>query len=412
MLVVTAFSCATVVDPGNPAEGTAIESGASDPVWDPRALPVFRLTLPDDWAAQLTALIPTEDEYCLDRQTIAGSLVYENPQSGDDESYEVTVRYRGHSALRGDNRYGFKLAFDDVDPDARFHDLKQVNLLGTEGDDTLLRERLAQSLMTTAGVPAPRVNHARLYINDEFQGIFPNAEEPDDQSFLDAHFDDASGHLYKIEGYCGGAADFEDKGDNPDRYDEQYTAKAGTLPEDAATDIIPFVQCVDGSTDAELATCLDTWTDLDEWITEMAVDAVLPDVDGLAGAGQNFLMYADPSTAKFIVYGWDKDQAFYTDSLVDSSIFSFQPSWNSPPELTLRIRTVWKTEFCGAVEGLLGDYEDLSSQSTELEEFLAPYIAGDPYLDETDWAYQVRTIRESIASHGPDVADQAAACSP
>lgn len=398
--------------PGRPAGGTAIEEGASDPVWDPRALPVFRLTLPSDWEAQLDALIPTDDEACDERKTIPGSLVYENPQSGESESYEVTVRYRGHSALDPGNRFGFKIAFDDADPSARFHDLKQVNLLGTEGDDSLLRERLAQSLMQAAEVPAPRVNHARLYVNEEFRGIFPNSEEPDDQAFLDAHFDDPSGHLYKIEGYCGGTADFADKGDNWERYDELYAARAGTLPEDAASDIIPFVQCVDGASESELAACLDTWIDLDEWIREMAVDAILPDVDGLAGAGQNFLMYADPSQGRFVVYSWDKDQSFYTDSLVDDSIFSFHPDWNEPPDLTMAIRSGWSGPFCAEVEARLPDFEALADDARALEEFLAPYMADDPYLDESDWAWQVGSIRNAIAERSATVGAQASECAP
>lgn len=412
MLLFLVWSCA---DPGAPLTGTAIEVGASDPVWDPRALPVFRLSLDAAWEARLAELIPGEDDdECAPRETIPGSLVYENPQSGESESYEVTVRYRGHSALKGDGRFGFKIAFDAADSEARFHDLKRVNLLGTEGDDSLLRERLAQSLMGTAGVPAPRVNHARLYINEEFQGIFPNSEEADDQSFLDAHFVDASGHLYKSEGYCGGAGDFADEGGDWEDYEEKYDAHAGTDPDDVLEDLIPFVQCVNDSTDAKLAECMATYTDLDEWLAEMAVDAVLPDVDGLAGAGQNFMLYADPSTARFVVYSWDKDQAFYTDSLNEgNTIFNFYPTWrDEAPKLAVRLRSVWREDYCSTIESLLDDYEALATQATDLEGFLAPYIADDPYFTDKAWASHVQSIRDAIALRGPEVAAQAEECDP
>lgn len=396
------------VDPED-VVGGAVESGANDPVWDPASLPVFRLTLPEDWESQLTALIPTDD--CADRETIVGSLDYENPQSGETESYpDIGVRYRGHSALSEGQRFGLKLIFNATDDAARFHEMQHVNLLGSEGDYTLLRERVAQLLMAEEGVPAPRVNHTRVYVNGEFQGIFPIAEEPDDQPFLDAHFDEPDGHLYKVEGYCGGMADFEDKGDDFDDYDKKYEAKAGTLPEDSEADLIPMIKCATGPA-AELEACLPGWVNVDEWLTEMAVDAVLPDVDGLAGAGQNFMIYA-PTAAPMVVYAWDKDQSFYTDSLESSSIFDFHPPWGESPVLTQTMRVTWKEDYCARVTTAANDSLALDATVADLSALLEPYVASDAYLMEKDWASQVGSLRSVLAARAAEAKEEAALCSP
>ena len=378
--------CEPVVPP-------ALEIGAEDPVWDPASLPIFRLTLPADWEAQLTAIIPTDS--CAERGTILGSLDYENPQSGETEAYsDVAFRYRGHTALDDpEKRFGLKLLFDTVDPDQRFHEMQNVNLLGSEGDDSLLRERTAQLLMDRLGVPAPRLNHGRVYVNDAFQGLFPIAEEPDDQAFLDAHFDDPSGHLYKVEGYCGGQADFLYESEDTGDYDTMYEAKAGTLPEDVLADLLPMIRCASGLS-GDLATCLP--------------DSV--DVDGLAGAGQNFMIYADPASLRLVVYPWDKDQAFRTTDLASSSIFDFHPPWATPPPVTLSMRQLWSAEYCDLVDRAADEALDLDETVGALAAFLEPYAAEDAYLIEHDWAAQVADLRATLADRAAEAKAEADVC--
>lgn len=391
-------------------QGKAVEVGADDPVWDPQSLPIYKLTLPSDWEAQLTAAIPTDE--CADRASILGQLDYANPQSGKSEHYtDVGVRYRGHSALSEGQRFGFKLLFDAPDPDARFHDEKHINLLGTEGDFSLLHERLALGLMDSMGVPAGKVIHSRVYVNDAFLGIFPVSQEPDDQAFVDDHFEKEGGHLYKVAGYCGGSGDFEYKSADAGDYDEKYVAKAGTLPEDATSDLIPLLQCAAGN-DAALQTCLPTHIDVEEWLTEMAVDAVLPDIDGLAGAGQNFMLYHDPVTSTFVVYPYDKDQSFYTSSLESDSIFDFHPPWAEPSTLSLRMRELWKADYCARVDETVDAYAKIPAKVDDLIEFLRPYMATDPYIDPHSWEAQAADIKAIVPSHGAEVRDQAEACAP
>jgi hypothetical protein len=405
------------VDPGAPLDGTALESGADDPLWDLDTLPIFRLSLPSDWAAQMEALIPGDGEWCEPRQTIRGSLDFENPQSGQSEHYDdVDVRYRGHSALTAGQRWGIKLAFDNVDADARFHELKHVNLQGTEGDASLMREFIALRWHRQAGVPAPRVGHARVYINDEYQGVFPNSEEADDQAFLDHHFDDASGHLYKSEGYCGGGADFEYRDDDPDSYDQRYEPKAGTVTDDLAEDMVPFLVCLGaaGSDVDAVHACAEQWIDVDEWLAEMAVDALMPDVDGLAGAGQNVMFYSDPSTKKFVAYPWDKDQAYSTDNLETPDIFTFHPPWQDPPVFTTQLRQARADDYCATLSALAGDHTP-SALAAEIEErraFLSPYMRTDPYFEGQQWDSYATGLDDDYASHHDDVASQAEDCNP
>lgn len=417
LALVLALPACDPVDPGAPTDGAALGSGADDPLWDPASLPVFRLSLPEDWSAQMEALIPGDGEECEERTYIRGSLDFENPQSGSTESYgDVDVRYRGHSALSTGLRWGFKLAFDKVDAEARFHEMKHLNLLGTEGDDSLLREVLALRWHRHAGVPAPRASHARLYVNDDYQGVFPLSEEPDDQAFLEHHFEDPTGHLYKSEGYCGGGADFEYRDEDPDSYDKRYEPKAGTTMEDMSEDLVPFLSCLGaaGSDLDAVDACAERWLDADEWLAEMAVDALMPDIDGLAGAGQNVMFYADPTSGRFVAYPWDKDQAFSTDNLETSDIFTFHPPWQDPPVFTTQLRGARAATFCEILADQAATHApaDLAAEVEERRAFLSPYMRGDPYFEGRQWDALATGLFEDYAAHHDDVAAQAEDCRP
>lgn len=386
-----------------------------DPVWDPTVVPVYRITFAEtDWEGALAALIP--DDSCDDRPYLVAEVDYENPRSGETEHADrVGVRYRGHSALSEGQRFGFKLSFNEAVDEGEFHGLHNVNLMGTEGDFSLMRERLAQQVGREAGVPAPRVSHARLYVNDTYLGVFPFPEEPDDDPYLDNHFEDTTGGLYKVDGYCGGAGDFVRYGDDPSRYVERFEPKADTTVEQLEADLFPLFDCA-AEPDDELRRCLPELIDVDEWITEIAVDVVLPDVDGLAGAGQNFLLYDDPADGRLVVYPWDKDQAFSTDNAVSRSIWSIHPAWAEPNALASRIRTVWAEEFCAEVlrVAALADPGTLEARAETLRELLREPMADDPWYaaEGRTWDWDVDSLVRDLSEHHDDAVAEATACSP
>lgn len=425
-MLLTAFlaACTSAGDDSSGGDAGASHSGdtgpivpgpATDAVWDGDFVPVYRISFPtEDWAAQLAALIPTDE--CADRGYLEAAVTYENPESGETETYpRVGVRYRGHSALREGQRFGFKFSFNEYDSAEEFHDLHNVNLMGTEGDFSLMRERLAQDIEREFGVPAPRVNHVQLYVNEVYQGVFPFPEEQDDDPYLDHHFADQTGGLYKVDGYCGGVADFESHGDDPSKYVDRYEPKADTTTAQLQADLFPLFACAAGS-DSALASCLPTLVDVPEWLTEIAIDTVLPDVDGLAGVGQNFMMYRDPTTGLLVVYPWDKDQSFSIANAVSRSIWDLHPAWGAPPELTTRLRTVWKDDYCAAVlrVAAVATPTEMASRAEALRTLLAAPMATDPWYAANDhtWKYDVDALVDDFAEHHDEVVAEATACTP
>ncbi len=390
-------------------------TGASDEVFPTEVMPVYRLQLEGDGEEALAAGF--EPTGCDEHAWVRGKLTYENPVSGEDEVYEdVGVRYRGHNIFveNGTERHGYKLSFDAFDEEGRFHGLKKINLLGTEGDPSLLRERLATELMREAGVPAPRVTHARLYLDGAYMGVFPNSEESDDRAFLDNALG-GEGHLYKVKGYCGERAELAYAGEEPDAYVSTYEPKAGTTPEDMRQDLIPFLTCASEPDDEAFRACIDGHLDRGEWLSEIAMDTILPDVDGMAGAGQNFLLHADDAGV-FRVVPWDKDQAFRPDLAHGgvASLFSLSPAWleGSTPALVDRLRKLYRRDYCdAALDALeLYDPEVLLPRIDSLEQTLLSGIKRDPFLDPAGWRGALDALRDVVRQRYDDALAEAKAC--
>jgi hypothetical protein len=387
---------------------------ADEPLWDPGGIPTFRLELPGDWEAALEeAFDPFE---CGDRAYLRGALRFENPATGEVEVWEdVGVRYRGHNVYEESalERRGFKLSFEEFVPDRSFHGVEKINLLGTEGDYTLLRERLALGLARDVGLAAPRVGHARVYVNGRFLGLFPNSEEADDQRFLDAHFDDPDGSYFKVKGYCGDRATLQHTTDDLAALALTYEPKAGTDEAALTDDLLPLLQCASAEGDDALAACLPDHVDVEAWLTEIALDMVLPDVDGMAGAGQNFLLYKPPA-GRFVVVPWDKDLSLTLTNhdAADGSIFTLHPFWleGSQPELVNRMRELHREQFCGIVLDVAARHAALADEVDRLETLLLPHVKDDPFLDWQTWQWILDDLHETIRVRHDQVVEEATPC--
>jgi len=393
---------------------------ADDPLWDLEAPPTFRVTVPvDDWEAALWDLAPVDE--CDPRLYLEGSVTFVNPVDGSEETVDqVGVRWRGQSALDIDDpqyeRVGLKLSFNEYVSGREFMEFRKINLMGTEGDYSLMREQLALRIARDIGIPAPKSAYAHLVVNDTYMGFYPMTEEADDEPYVKNHFADPTGSLFKIEGYCGGRGTFEDEGDTPEDYIEKYDPKGETLDEAIELDLMPLIDCANTASDADFEACIPELIDVDNILRVIALDVVLPDIDGFIGAGQNFMLYKEADTGLFIVWPWDKDLAL-DDANVGGTwdLSGVHPSWKEDFRNLLGDRLVhssWKSEYCGVVLEVADRY-DPATFLPELElhrELMAPWIESDPWMDSERWGWLTDDVVEVIEYWHPEIVAAAEAC--
>ena len=90
----------------------------------------------------------------------------------------VGIRSRGHGSRSG-TKPGLRVDFDRYATDQRFLGLKSLVLDNLTQDSSGIHETISMAMMGKMGVPAPREAHARLYVNNEYAGLYVIVESVD-----------------------------------------------------------------------------------------------------------------------------------------------------------------------------------------------------------------------------------------
>ena len=128
----------------------------------------------------------TLDQYMPADITIDGSSY---PQSG--------VKYKGNSSYNnGSVKKPFRIDLSEY-TDGQEHDgLKKLVLNNGFKDPTFLREKIMLDFLNDHGIAAPRCGFARLYVNNEYRGLYTVIEDVN-KTFLEDRFGNKSGNLFK-----------------------------------------------------------------------------------------------------------------------------------------------------------------------------------------------------------------------
>jgi spore coat protein CotH len=110
---------------------------------------------------------------------------------------QVALSSHGRTS-RSNGKPSFGIQFDRYESRNTFLGLRRLVLRANIQEPSLMRERLAMALFRRMGIPAPRESQARLYINDEYGGVYTIVEDVD-PVFLERNFGESSGYLYSYE---------------------------------------------------------------------------------------------------------------------------------------------------------------------------------------------------------------------
>jgi spore coat protein CotH len=356
--------------------------------FDPADLDAFGFT-PEKWLD----LLWDKWKVCnANPMWLPAKLEYESPDGNGNVTLErVGVRLRG-SKSRGTNQLqGMKIEFQKLipsavgsDPQRRFADLNQINLLSIEKDNSVMLQCQSYALMRANGGTAPHCNHLQVVINGANYGVMESVEKTNDSRFLKHKFGDNNGNLYGASTACtlnnpyGASLSYDGDtftGDYLNRY-EIVKGDVGT----AEADLIPMFKCADPdqTSDEEFQSCIADWIDVDEWLKVIAGESLISQLESFIGARRNVYMYMlpDPTAphgGRFNVWGWDYDTGLqrttcvgktkadgtkYPDGIGCDPFTSVAKWFDLPgvrPELVTRLTTVFKDRYCSAMKSFLTD---------------------------------------------------------
>lgn len=214
----------------------------------------------------------------------------------DDRVTVAAVKLKGAagSFRDWDDRPALTLNMRKFNKGGSFHGLVKFHLNNSVQDETYLHERLCSELFRQAGIPAPRVTHARVWLNGRDVGLYV-LREGFDRPYLKRSFPDPTGNLYD-GGFCQDIdADLEkDEGSGPDdRSDLRAVVAAASDPD--PTSRLRRVESL---------------VDMDAFLTFMAMERMTCHWDGYTNTANNYRIYFDPRRGKAIFLPHGMDQMF------------------------------------------------------------------------------------------------------
>ena len=197
------------------------------------------------------------------------------------------------------------IKFDEFVSGQRYqgYDRLAIRSAGISYDASMLQEPVANAIFRLVGLPATETAYAGVTRNDGAEQLF-TISEVIEQDFLEEHFVNAGGVLYKAELN----AKMSYQGEDPSAYKRSFTQETQVNDADMAP-LIKFLQFVSQSADAAFESELSAYLDVDAFATYLAVNNLLVNTDSMAGMGNNYYLYYDNESRRFTVLMWDANES-------------------------------------------------------------------------------------------------------
>ncbi|WP_276756523.1 CotH kinase family protein [Pseudoalteromonas marina] len=222
----------------------------------------------------------------------------------------VAIRTKGGSSLRNvanssSDRYSFKVDINEYVSGQKFFGLKKFTLQNSFNDPSYMREVIAYELMDEMGVPTPEHAYVNFYVNGELFGLYLMVEAVDGE-FVEKHFTNSNGDLYKPDGT---GSDLLWLGDDIQSYTDINLQTNEDTTDNGA--FINFVESLDkGETSA---------IEVDTLLRYMSVSTSLSNLDSYHGPlAHNYYIYDDDGV--FSILPWDFNESFGTFNMDCNSV--------------------------------------------------------------------------------------------
>jgi hypothetical protein len=274
-----------------------------DWVFDDTTLPEIQIFIEQDSLDQLFE----RDGWYSDHEYPATFIFMRGTEI--DTVDDIGFRIRGNTS-RASQKKSFKVSFNTFVDGREYHGLDKMNLNGEHNDPSIIRSKLSWDLFDEAGIPTSRSNHVKVYINNEYYGLYINVEHIDDE-FVRDRFGDEEGNLYK----CLYPADLTFQGPNGDDYKFEadgrraYELKTNT-EEDDYSDLAFLINFFENASDSKFEREVEDYLNVDGVLRWMAVDILTGSWDDYLFNKNNFYLYNNPETNRFEFIPYDYDNSF------------------------------------------------------------------------------------------------------
>lgn len=261
--------------------------------------------------------------------------------------------------------------------ETKFMGLRKIHLNNSVQDPSYMTENLCGRLFREAGVPAPRVTNARVWLNGRDLGLFVLIEGFT-KDFLKRWFTDTSGNLYD-----GGFVQ---------EITERKEAVNGADPKNQS-DLKVLADAAREADPVKRFERMDKVLDVDRFISFVVMELMTGHWDGYTVNRNNYRMYHDPTTDKIVFFPHGMDQMFSSQYILR------QPPLNglvasglmSTPEGQRRYR-----ERIGVLYTKAFKLEAITNQVNDIEARCRPALVEYNQGFAREFAGQAAGVRERV----------------
>lgn len=206
-------------------ESVHAEAGYETRLFDTSSVHTIDIVM-DEWEDFL--------ETCENEEYAACSVVI------DGEAYKnVGIRAKGNTSLSsvaayGNNRYSFKIEFDQYDSTKSYYGLDKISLNNIIQDNTYMKDYLCYQMMGAFGVPSSLCSYVYITVNGEDWGLYL-AVEGVEESFLQRNYGSDYGELYKPDSTDMGGGRGNGAGFDPEEMDDLFKDNESSVIESEDT---------------------------------------------------------------------------------------------------------------------------------------------------------------------------------
>ncbi len=210
------------------------------------------------------------------------------------ERVAIHVKGAAGSSRSVDDNPALTLNFDKLNPGQRFHGLDKIHLNNSVQDPSRMSEIVCSDQYLSVGIPTARATHALLKLNGRDLGLYV-LKEGYNKTFLDRFFTNRTGNLYDGGFLRDIDQDLErDSGEGPDTHADLKQLYAACSQSDLT----------------RRRDALRKILDVDRFVTYTALQVLTDDWDGYPKNRNNYRLYHDADTGRFIFIPHGMDQMF------------------------------------------------------------------------------------------------------
>ena len=310
-----------------------------------------------------------------------------------DTIHNIGLRLRGNTSRLAEKK-SFKISFNSFDKGRKYKGVEKLNLNSEHNDPSVARAKLVWDFFAYAEVPAARVNHVRLYINNEYRGLYLNVEHIDEE-FVKKRFENTDGNLFK----CLWPANLNFINSDPESYkfsnDGRRTYDLKTnVTEDDYSGLADFIWRLNNTVTNNFQCKIEEVLDVNSVLKAMAIDMLTSNWDGVINQN-NFYLYEDLKTGIFHWIPYDTDNSFGIDwfgidwATVDIYQFANRLGGERPLYQQMLTLPEYRAKYTYYVDQLIQTYynNDLLDPALDnVRDMIIPFRIPDTYAQEDyDW---------------------------